>query len=90
MYLFQPFDDMGPVCPHEDLDWQDQYLWQKVAYAKSAGVTEHHDDDDRVIAQFKLFAPKIRMALSTSTSNTGILTGMNPYEISGLNLTVTI
>jgi hypothetical protein len=20
MYLFKPFDDMDPVCPHEDLD----------------------------------------------------------------------
>ena len=61
MYLFQSFDDMEPVCPHEDLDWQDQYLWQKVAYAKAAGVTEHHDDDDRVIALFKRFAPEIRI-----------------------------
>jgi hypothetical protein len=61
MYLFKPFDDMDPVCPHEDLDWQDQYLWQKVAYAKAAGVTEHHDDDDRVITLFKRFAPEIRM-----------------------------
>jgi hypothetical protein len=33
MYLFKPFDDMDPASPHEDLDWQDQYLWQKVAYA---------------------------------------------------------
>jgi hypothetical protein len=31
-----------------------------VAYAKAAGVTEHHDDD-RVIALFKRFAPEIRM-----------------------------
>jgi hypothetical protein len=53
---------MDPACPYEDLDWQDQYLWQKVAYAKAAGVaTEHHDDDDKVIAVFKRFAPEIRM-----------------------------
>ena len=51
---------MDPVCPHGDLDWQNQYLWQKVAYAKAAGVTEHHDDD-RVIPLFKRFAPEIRM-----------------------------
>ena len=51
LYMFRTFDDM-PACPHGELDWYSQYLWQKVAYAKQARVIEHYDDDIKVIELF--------------------------------------
>ena len=60
LYLFKSLDEM-PDCPHGDLDWQDQYLWQKVAYANAAGVSVHYDDDDRVLALFRTHAPAIEV-----------------------------
>lgn len=58
LYLFKSMDDM-PECPHDELDWQDQYLWQKVAYAEAVGVSVHYDDDDRVLELFRKYAPEI-------------------------------
>ena len=60
LYLFKAVDDM-PECPHEELDWQDQYLWQKVAFARSAGVSVHYDDDDRVLDLFRKYVPEIEV-----------------------------
>ena len=60
LFLFKSMDEM-PVCPHGDLDWQDQYLWQKVAYANVARVSVYYDDDDRVLALFRTYAPAIEV-----------------------------
>lgn len=60
LYMFQDFDDM-PACPHAELDWQYQYLWQKVSYAKLASVNVHYDDDDRVLDLFRKYAMKIEI-----------------------------
>lgn len=60
LYLFKSMDDM-PECPHEELDWQDQYLWQKVAFARSTGVSVHYDDDDRVLDLFRKYVPEIEV-----------------------------
>jgi hypothetical protein len=56
MYLFKPFDDMDPACPHEYLDWQDQYLWQKVAYLKKdprLRIRVRWDDEGIHVRDFK-------------------------------------
>lgn len=60
MYLFKSMDDM-PECPYQDLDWQDQYLWQKVQYAVAAGVTRHYDDDERVLNLFKKYGAGVEI-----------------------------
>lgn len=60
LYLFKSMDDM-PECPLDELDWQDQYLWQKVAYAEATGVAVHYDDDDKVLALFRKYAPEVEV-----------------------------
>ena len=58
LYLFESMDDM-PECPHEELSWELQYLFQKIHFAKQAHVSMHYDDDDRVLALFEKYAPHI-------------------------------
>lgn len=58
LYLFESMDDMAE-CPYPELDWQDQYLYQKIHFAKLAHVSMHYDDDDRVLALFEKYAPHI-------------------------------
>jgi hypothetical protein len=48
-------------CPHGDLDWYQQYLWQKVAVCVERGVTIIFEDDEKVIALFKRFAPDVQV-----------------------------
>jgi len=60
LYMFKSFDEM-PACPHVELDWQLQYLWQKVVYAREASVSEHYDDDDRVLKLLRRHALNIEV-----------------------------
>lgn len=47
------------ACPHLELDWNQRYLWQKVAVAQRVGVRWYFDDDPVVVGLFRRFAPKI-------------------------------
>ena len=56
--------DAGRVqipCPHTDLDWYQKYLWQKVAVCLEHDVAAVFEDDDKVIALFKKYAPDIQV-----------------------------
>lgn len=46
-------------CPHQELDWFQQYLWQKVSVCLDRDVDVVFDDDPRVLDLFRQFAPKI-------------------------------
>jgi hypothetical protein len=48
-------------CPHGDLDWYQKYLWQKVAVCLERDVAIVFEDDDKVIALFKTYAPDIQV-----------------------------
>ena len=48
-------------CPHGDLDWYAQYLWQKVAVSLEHDMAIVFEDDDKVIALFKTYAPDIQV-----------------------------
>lgn len=48
-------------CPHDDLDWYQKYLWQKVAVCLENNVTIVFEDDDKVIDLFKAYAPDIQV-----------------------------
>ena len=47
------------LCPHGDLDWYQRYLWLKVNYALTHGVTHFVDDDPEVLDLFARFATRM-------------------------------
>ncbi|OGS20061.1 MAG: hypothetical protein A3J83_03570 [Elusimicrobia bacterium RIFOXYA2_FULL_40_6] len=49
------------TCPHQELDWYNKYLHQKVAYCLQNDISVYFDDDPKVIELFKKFAPKIKI-----------------------------
>jgi hypothetical protein len=46
-------------CPHDELDYWNKYLWQKVDACVRRKVSVYIDDDEKVAALFKKYAPKI-------------------------------
>ena len=48
-------------CPHEDLDWYEKYLWQKVAICEARNVDVLFDDDPKVVRLFERYAPGIQV-----------------------------
>lgn len=59
LYFLPEMSRANSDCPHNDLDWFQRYLWQKVAYAKQNALMHFVDDDPKVIALFNQFAPEI-------------------------------
>ncbi len=49
------------TCPYADLDWWEKYLWQKVDICQKETVEIVFEDDEKVIALFKKFAPEIQV-----------------------------
>ena len=48
-------------CPHGDLDWYGKYLWQKIAVCLDREVSIIFEDDEKVVALFKRFAPDVQV-----------------------------
>ena len=48
-------------CPHENLDWYQKYLWQKVAVCLDRNVNLVFEDDLKVIRLFDEYAPDIQV-----------------------------
>ena len=46
-------------CPHDELDWYQKYLWQKVSVCLEHNVTAIFEDDEKVVSLFKTYAPDI-------------------------------
>jgi hypothetical protein len=46
-------------CPHPDLDWYQKYLWQKVEICLREKIDAVFEDDPKVVALFKRYAPQI-------------------------------
>jgi hypothetical protein len=61
LYLFQPLEEAEKLCPHKELDWQLQYLWQKVHHANKEELDVFYDDDEHVIGLFNMYASKTRI-----------------------------
>ena len=53
-------DDYLP-CPHDDLDWYQKYLWQKVRVCLDREVDVIFEDDVKVIDLFETHAPRIQV-----------------------------
>lgn len=48
-------------CPHTDLDWYRQYLWQKVSVCRDREVDVVFEDDAKVVELFRTYAPRIQV-----------------------------
>ena len=53
-------DTAAVTCPHEELDWWNKYLWQKVDVCQREGVEVVIEDDEKVVALFRKYAPEIK------------------------------
>ena len=48
-------------CPHKHLDWYQQYLWQKIKICLDRNVEIIFENDPKVVALFKEYAPEINV-----------------------------
>jgi len=48
-------------CPHDDLDWYQKYLWQKVAICEARNVDVLFADDSRMVQLFARYAPAVQV-----------------------------
>jgi len=49
------------ICPYSELDWYARYLWQKIDICLREHVDVVYDDDAKVVALFRRFAPGIHV-----------------------------
>jgi len=61
LYMFEPYEDVEHLCPHENLDWYQKYLWQKVHHAVSEDLDVFYEDDHAIIDLFRDFVPEIEV-----------------------------
>ncbi len=61
LHLIADMDEAQSICPHEDLDEYQRWVWQKVDYCLSKRVDVYFDDDEIVAQLFRRFAPDIQM-----------------------------
>lgn len=61
LILIEGIDAGAAACPHQELDWWNKYLWQKVDVCKRENVQVVMEDDEKVIALFRKYAPEIQV-----------------------------
>ncbi len=61
LHLIADMDRAQEICPHEDLDEYQRWVWQKVDYCVRMGVDVCFDDDEEVVALFTRFAPHVQV-----------------------------
>ena len=61
LHMLPDAEQAGRRCPHQELDWYQKYLWQKVQYCLDNGIDVFFDDEQKVVALFGRFAPGIRV-----------------------------
>ncbi|OGS22993.1 MAG: hypothetical protein A2252_06255 [Elusimicrobia bacterium RIFOXYA2_FULL_39_19] len=61
LHFIPPSNKAKEACPHRELDWYNKYLWQKTAYCLKNNISVYFDDDEKVVALFKKYAPGIKV-----------------------------
>ena len=49
------------ICPFNNLDWYQRFIFQKTIYCKANHVDVFFDDENKVIDLFKRFLPEIQV-----------------------------
>ena len=59
LYLLPDKNDAEMLCPHNELDWYQKYIWQKVNYCLENDIGVFYDDEQKVVELFQEYAPEI-------------------------------
>ena len=61
LHLLPAISDAQTLCPYRELDWFSRHGWLKSDYAQRNGLSHFVDDDERILALFRKFTPKIEV-----------------------------
>ena len=61
LFLLDSYETAQANCPHDDLDWHQKYLWQKVDICLKEHIDIVFEDDAKVLSLFRRFAPSIQL-----------------------------
>ena len=61
LVLIEGIDTAAALCPHSELDWWNKYLWQKVHLCQQERIDLVIEDDEKVVALFRRYAPEVRV-----------------------------
>jgi len=62
-HLFMLHDqaEADRICPFNDLDWYQRFIFQKTVYCRSNHIDVYFDDEEKVIDLFRRFLPEIQV-----------------------------
>jgi len=61
LFMLHDQEEADRICPFNDLDWYQRYVYQKLIYCKANGVTHYFDDEEKVVSLFKRFSPEVQV-----------------------------
>lgn len=61
LYMLHNQAEADKVCPFNDLDWYQRFIFQKVAYCKENQVSIYFDDETKVVELFRRFLPEVKI-----------------------------
>jgi hypothetical protein len=61
LYMLPSQKEAEEMCPFRELDWYEQYIFQKTVYCKANRVDVYFDDEEKAIRLFKRFLPEIQV-----------------------------
>jgi hypothetical protein len=61
IYLLPSSAEAKAKCPHKDLDWYQQFIWQKIQYCLDRDIGVYFDDEVKVVELFNRLAPQVQV-----------------------------
>ena len=61
LYMLHDQAEADRICPFNDLDWYQRFIFQKTVYCKANQVDVYFDDENKVIDLFRRFLPEIQV-----------------------------
>jgi cyclopropane fatty-acyl-phospholipid synthase-like methyltransferase len=61
LFILHDRSEAERICPFNNLDWYEKYIFQKTVYCKANHVDIYFDDEGKVIDLFRRFLPEIQV-----------------------------
>ncbi len=61
LYILHDRSEAERICPFNNLDWYEKYIFQKTIYCKANRVDIYFDDEEKVISLFRQFLPEVQV-----------------------------